>query len=288
MKYGCILIGFTFLILFSKNLQAQNISICGRASTISGATLEAVMRGDVQSSAVWCKSSEQTFINRVWKGYKFKYSTWIGAMGFNELCNVNKPLNRLYNMMRIVDQVKVNANFPRNSYALHITNDQINYSKRVIDSTQGMCSYSSPSALASEYWDDIRYHKPIFINTTTAAANSEAIIHEARHAQGWGHVTRSNGSQVDQNWAYDGAYKHSVVWLNNIYLYGNIEYLKNSQDACTENGLEHRGDNQNIHWDSILNRAQSILRTKFIQKPTYVFKPRICGWTLSEQPRNGG
>jgi hypothetical protein len=268
---------------------AQNISICGHSMTPDQAQANIVARGDALSTPMWCKPSEQPFVNKIWRDYKFKYSTWTGSMGFNNFCDSYTPLTRLYNMMRVVSQVRVNANFPPNSYALWIVRDQQDYSKRVIDSTQGMCHFSSnPDALASELFDDIRYHKNIFTNRSSIATNSATIIHEARHAQGWVHVTNANGSQRDQSWAYDGAYKHSVVWLNNLYLYGNIEYLSQSKDACTENGLNHRGDNQTIHWDSMLTKGQALLTGKFIQRPSYVFKPRLCGWTLSEQPRNGG
>jgi hypothetical protein len=137
--------------------------------------------------------------------------------------------------------------------------------------------------------DDIRYHRRSFTNNRSLAVNSSLIVHEARHAQGWQHVSNSSGGQVDQSWAADGAYKHTVVWLNNLYLYGNIDYLGSAVDVCTEGGGQrHRGHNESQHWDGMLSFAQSVLNQKFIQRPAYVFKPKLCGWTLSEQPRGGG
>jgi hypothetical protein len=153
-----------------------------------------------------------------------------------------------------------------------------------------MCYNSwDPDALATTtILDDVRYHKKILTNQNPIAVNSATVVHEARHAQGWYHTKNSRGASVDKNWAYDGAYKHSVVWLNHLYLYGNIDYLGSGVDVCTEDGKNHRGNNQSNHWASMLEKGQSLLNQKFLEKPPYVFKPKLCGWTLSEQPRNGG
>jgi hypothetical protein len=175
---------------------AQNVSICGESFARQVAEADGLKRGDFLSTPIWCRSSEQSYITRIWRDYKFKYSTWTGSMGFSSLCDPYKPLNRLYSMMRVVDRILVRANFPVNSYASRITDDQVRYSRRVIDSTQGMCYNSwDPDALATTtILDDVRYHKKILTNQNPIAVNSATVVHEARHAQGWYHTKNSRGA----------------------------------------------------------------------------------------------
>lgn len=164
--------------------------------------------GDKKYISRACKDS---FIGWVWDAYDFDKEDWDNGFGWDQACNVNRPLARAFNGLWCLEY---SAPDPSNeSYKMPIINWAGRFSRENIDELDGRCG-SMKGASATTQWgpgiDNWTQLKLPFFFKSTVSMRAGTIIHEARHADWKGHDDDPN----DSSWEFKGAWRYHVSWIS--------------------------------------------------------------------------
>lgn len=200
----------------------------------------------------------QSHINKFWRDFDFDKGDWDDGFGYYSACDINRPLNRTFSSLWLLlyssptpatSTSDFNGNFLRWAY---------NYSAREIDELDGRCSND---ALATTYWgwfvNDRTQLKFPFFYGQGVPERAGTIVHEARHADGKGHVSDCcpRGASCDSYWLDYRANTYQVIYLG--------WFIHSGTNTTT--AMKRRAQ----------SRANSILRTGFCKATSFRYNYSI-------------
>lgn len=151
----------------------------------------------------------QGFIDWAWSAHDFDKEDWDQGFGWDEACDVTRPLARTFNAIWCLNYSA--EDYWNESYDSDILHWGRRYVRDKIDELDGRCGDGTAIATTR--------HGPIVDNWTqlylgffyqrVVAERAGTLVHEARHADGKSH---DKGSR-DSSWGYNGAWRYHVAWL---------------------------------------------------------------------------
>ena len=137
------------------------------------------------------------FSSEHWSRYAMDKEDWDNGRGYDNYCNVTRMLGRTYIAYWVLDWSSPTPATTWDDFSGNALKWAGNYSAREIDELDGVCAwgkfgYTKWGALIDNYtevWLDFAYNLP-------AASRATTILHEARHADGWGSAEH-NGNDTD-------------------------------------------------------------------------------------------
>lgn len=173
----------------------------------------------------------QSMVNQFWDHFSFDKDDWDNGFGYEDPCNINKPLARTFNALYLLaysaeDYAKNTGDFSGNALRWGYP-----YSASKIDELDGRCGSGDKNTgpRATSYWggwifvDDRTELKWPFFYNENVAERAGTIVHEARHADGKGHNAGSDcprGASCDSEWTYYGGNTYQVLFLWWFYVDG--------------------------------------------------------------------
>jgi hypothetical protein len=157
------------------------------------------------------RSCQQVFVDWVWDAYDFDHDDWDQGFGFDQPCDVTRPLARTFNGIWCLE---FSAPDPLNeSFDLPIINWAGRFARENFDELDGRCGDIN-GAFASTQWgtfvDNWTQLKLPFFFRSSVSMRAGTLIHEARHASWKGHDDDPN----DSSWGFNGAWRYQVCWVS--------------------------------------------------------------------------
>jgi hypothetical protein len=194
----------------------------------------------------------QSFINFWWDAYDYDFDDWTSGWGYQAPCDMTLPLARAFNANWILDRAAINFPTSTGDFSGNILRWGGNYAIREIDELDGRdCGFSN-SPLATTYYgpfiDNYTQLWPkFFYGGYDAVLRAGTLVHEARHADGFGHSESDTrcprGGSCDTRFGDSGANTYQVRWLSEF------------SSLATQHPIEMRR--------VAANRANAILRTGY-------------------------
>lgn len=163
-------------------------------------------QGDDYHMDRWACS--QAHINWWWDAFTFQTDYWDDGMGWEDPCNNNKPLARMFNALYALGYSSTNSPTCSTSNS-NMTLWAMCWSGNQIKRTRAQCgSGSEDGTLASTkrgatVTDRTEFYWPFFYGQDVVRRAS-TILHEARHADSCGHNGGDDcdrGTSCDKSWA---------------------------------------------------------------------------------------
>ena len=166
-------------------------------------------------------SCGQAYINFWWSAYSYHSSDWNSNWGYSAPCNMSLPLARVFNANWILDWAAPNAPTSTGDFNGNILRWGGNYAIREIDELDGKDCGDSESPLATTVLgpiiDNYTQLWPKFFYELNAVERAGTLVHEARHADGVGHLESDSrcprGGSCDTRYTDGGANTWQVTWL---------------------------------------------------------------------------
>jgi len=174
---------------------------------------------------------DQKYIDQFWYHFDFDKEDWDDGFGYDDCCNINKPLARTFNALYLLaysaeDYAKNTSDFSGNALRWGYP-----YAATYIDELDGRCGSGDKNsgARATTYWggwifvDDRTVLKWPFFYGENVVERAGTVLHESRHAAGKEHNGDSGcprGKSCDTNWDYHGANMYQVLYLWWFYVDG--------------------------------------------------------------------
>jgi hypothetical protein len=192
------------------------------------------------------RSCYQPFIDFVWEAYDFDKGDWDDGFGWDQPCDVLRPLARTFNGLWCLEYSA--PDWWNEGYDRPIINWAGRYARENIDELDGRCG-TITGPFATTQWglfiDNWTQLKLPFFFLSTVSMRAGTIIHEARHASWKGH----DNDPDDSSWGYNGAWRYHVCW---------IAWFLN---RCTNTSVAMK--------DAARQRANQILANNFTSDPGF-------------------
>jgi hypothetical protein len=160
----------------------------------------------------------QAMSDQFWDHFDFDRDDWDNGFGYEDVCNVDRPLLRTYNALYLLaysaeDYAKNTGDFSGNALRWAYP-----YSATVTDELDARCGDGSANATSftGAFVDDRVELYLGFFYGLSVAERAGTIVHESRHQGGKNHNGGSGcprGRSCDTNWAYHGANMFHVLYL---------------------------------------------------------------------------
>lgn len=218
MKYNSLLLTL-ILALFASVVHADNCYYQPGNNTSSGDSF--------YGSAI----CNQAMIDQFWHHFSFDKNDWDSGFGYNDPCNIDKPLARTFNALYLLAYSAQDYAQSTNDFSGNALRWGYPYSASKIDELDGRCGSGDKDtgARATTYWggwifvnDRTELKWPFFYNENVVE-RAGTIVHEARHADGKGHNGGSNcprGASCDSEWTYYGGNTYQALYLWWFYVDG--------------------------------------------------------------------
>ncbi|MAW07864.1 MAG: hypothetical protein CME61_06220 [Halobacteriovoraceae bacterium] len=164
-------------------------------------------------------------IKKYWNDFNMIPYYWNDGFGYDDPCNANKPLGRMFSA---IHALKVSKNYDYDS----ILNWAYDYTEGDISTLRAKCGDGTLNAentlsVVTFYWDGIYGGKSV-------VRRAGILLHEARHTRRIhnGFSWCPDGSSCDYSWSYGGANQYHVLWL---WWFGR--HGKNSTSALKNDAL---------------------------------------------------
>lgn len=156
------------------------------------------------------RSCRQDFIDWAWDAYDFDKGDWDDGFGYDQPCDVLRPLARTFNAIWCLEYSA--PDYWDQGYSKPIINWAGRYARENIDELDAICGDIN-GAFATTVWgpiiDNYTELKLPFFFGSTVSMRAGTLIHEARHASWKGHDDDPN----DSSWGYNGAWRYHVCWI---------------------------------------------------------------------------
>jgi hypothetical protein len=234
------------LLLCASRAVAEQCNVPPSAALPLSATKDAKYRNQ------WCNDGD---VATLWSGLSLDHDLWDEGWGFDDVCNLNTMLSRLFSAGFIVRQVqslaphfaKVRAPYGSPYNIGHLwwdfvkANEDDGYEPRCCNAKNGSCGMGGGCLWATHYccatstdlcvaWGFIR----------GAADRSSTLVHEATH-EDVGHIGDdecANGGSCD---TYYGAYNANTMQIN--YLYDSVSVYRMSGGKPQVSQFSQNGTN---------------------------------------------
>ena len=162
----------------------------------------------------------QSMINKFWNDFDFDKGDWDDGFGYYSVCNIDRPLNRTFSGLWLLLKSTPNPTTSTGDFNGNFLRWAYNYSAREIDELDGRCGNGGTSGvLATTYWgpfvNDRTQLKFPFFYGQGVPERAGTIVHEARHADGKGHVSDCcpRGGSCDSYWGDSRANSYQITYL---------------------------------------------------------------------------
>jgi hypothetical protein len=174
-------------------------------------------------------------ISRYWSHFHMSKSNWDGGMGYEDPGNVNLPLAKTFNGQKALENSTPPGATPANSWLAF----GYNWARSQIDELDGVCNTNYVAFTRWGWFVDnyTNVAQPFFFNEFVAE-RAGTLMHEARHAEGWGAASHSGccpfgTGGCDNDWAYGGGWNIEVSWLADFFFNG-INTLQAQKDRARD------------------------------------------------------
>jgi len=159
-------------------------------------------------------------VSKYWKDFGMEKSYWDDGMGYDDPCNVNKPLGRIMVSLEAIRIGKNSAFGPKN-----MLNFAYQYQKGAIKHLRVECGDPDTNAYHSgagvlHYLQGYHGNGNVYFNWTgvyggkSVVRRSGIILHESRHRAKFHNTTKCpSGGSCDSHWSYNGANTYQILWL---------------------------------------------------------------------------
>jgi hypothetical protein len=214
-----------FAILFTANMSAK----AADCSIPLENPEQDIFLGDTHYHPFVCSQPFQG----VWSGFGLTESNWGGGLGWNDVCNINKPLNRALSALWLLRNSPPNPTSSMTDTSGGFLRQAYNYTVRTIEKLEPRCGFDENSPIARTVdespvinppdvsFDENRIELYDAFFDLSVPERASTIVHEARHTRGNSHVVCSEifnscrrGNSCDEEWADSGAYTYEVVYLS--------------------------------------------------------------------------
>lgn len=150
---------------------------------------------------------------------------WNGSFGWNDPGNADLPFARALHGIKALE----NSTPPGADPSLSWLAFGYNYSRGEIDELDGSCNTSAVAYSQWGLWDNWTSLRPEFFFDLWVPERAGVLIHEARHAEGWGSVEHTscdgtckyspNGCDPG-GFPGSGGWTYQIAWLADFYRFG--------------------------------------------------------------------
>ena len=173
------------------------------------------LSGDAFYGASTCS---QAYIDQFWSHFDFDQGDWDDGFGYEDPCNINRPLARTFNALYLMaysaeDYAKNTGDFSGN--ALRWAYPYCATKADELDARCGNGSAFATSITGAAVDDRIELYLGFFYELSVSE-RAGTILHESRHQDGNSHNGGSGcprKTSCDTNWAYEGANMYHVLYL---------------------------------------------------------------------------
>lgn len=232
----------------------------GWSASCSRAAGDLYASGDLGTMRNW--GCGQQFIDFFWNAYDFDKGNWDEGFGYDQPCDLTRPLARTFNALYSLHYSAVDYATSAGDRRGSVLRWGGQFARSNIDELDGACN--DGTKIAHTLWGAAPDHYTNlymrFFFDYSVPERAALVLHEARHASGIAHCGEffagcaaiacpARGS-CDHDWAYNGANRYEAAWL--------WEYAFNS--VRTSDPLRIRAQ----------DRANTVLRQFFNIDPGFV------------------
>ena len=196
----------------------------------------------------------------------FQRNTWDDGFGIDDPCDERRPFKRTVNALWILEN---SPETPSDDYSQGVIHWAYDYVKKQTrhHELEGSCEYSEVLGRThcTSWWcryvdptSDMRIELLLRSFDEDVIGRAINILHEARHAGGYGHNSKSTCDSCDTSYSYRGANTLSVQWLAQYIRIGRFK-------------IAWLGTAAQYH-------ANEILRTRYRDCPNMQVSP--SGWLV--------
>jgi hypothetical protein len=161
--------------------------------------------GDTFYGGLW--NCRQDVIDYLWYGYDFYKLYWEDGWGYDDPCNITKPLGREFSAMTAIMWSNDPPPSDRWDYSGPILKWGMSYSMEKVNGTRTFCG--DGSSVGSFAYPILDLYLGNFYGQTVVERAS-TVIHESRHSE---RIHNGSGWVNDSDWDYHGAWMYEALWL---------------------------------------------------------------------------
>ena len=203
-----------------------NASMSVKAADCSIPIHDDTLLGDTHYNTLVCFQP----LKGVWTAFGLTKSRWVG-LGWNDVCSINKPLNRTLSALWLLHRSTPNPTTSINDASGDFLRQAYNYAARRIEKLVPRCTAENPEVVASAHPEEpvrgigggdvtpysknrIELYYPFFYGQSVPE-RAGTIVHEARHTEGKLHDDCSceAGGSCDRRWGDKKANTYGIYYL---------------------------------------------------------------------------
>jgi hypothetical protein len=189
----------------------------------------------------------QAFVDYAWAAHGFNKDYWLDGWGWDDCCNIRKPLARVFNAMWLLGYSA--ADWENEDWSATMLNWAPRYVREQFshygDLRAGCGNGSSNVRTTRRGWG--RPYVTLFLSFFYANSGSDArdvlaraaaLVHEARHIGDKPHDAEfppgsvfGSGSGADSSWEHEGAFMYEALYLWWFYAAGTRATIALRQSA---------------------------------------------------------
>lgn len=198
-----------------------------------------VYEGDTVYSPNVCN---QQLVDKFWADFDFDKGDWDNGFGYEDMCNLELPLNRTFSALWALLFSSLNPATSTGDFKGNFLRWAYNYAEQAIDELDGRCggpdgslAYTWAFPLTDSYTE---LYLP-FLYGYTVPERASTIVHEARHAEWRMHDDCScpRGESCDPRWDDGSANSYQIY-----YLWWFVDSGVNTTTAMKQRAQERAND----------------------------------------------
>lgn len=158
----------------------------------------------------------QAFIDWAWYAHGFKKNYWDDGFGYEDCCNTDLPLARIFGAMWLLNYSA--DDYWNEDWSNNILHWGRRYVRDQIDDLRSLCG--DGTAIAASVAGHVELYLGCFYSKD-CAGRAETLVHESRHLGGRPHdanfpagsVFGAGKSGADSTWGYEGAWMYGALYL---------------------------------------------------------------------------